>query len=142
MRRANPWEVTPRGITSDALARMIIYPNGRTLDADLSKQLTTELNDPKKRYMWMPAGDYPLAGLFVELSKDGAGAEDFVLLNGTNGLVYEKGATGWREVGQAHEFGAAASQKDVLAMLARGEVSTRDPNWKDLWIGTHHIRVQ
>jgi hypothetical protein len=140
-RRANPWEVT-RGIASDALAKMFIYPSGRTLDADLTKQLTGELNNPQRRYMWMPVGDCPLAGLFVDLSKDGAGTENFVLLNGTNGLVYEKGATGWREVGQAHEFGAAAPQKDILAILARGEVSTRDPTWKELWIGTHHIRVQ
>ena len=92
--------------------------------------------------MWMPAGEYPLAGLVVDLSKDGAGTENFLLLNGTNGLVYEKATTGWRDVGQAHEFGAAAPQKEVLAMLARGEVSTRDSTWKDLWIGTHHIRVQ
>ena len=106
------------------------------------KQLTTELNDPKRRYVWMRTSDSPLAGLFVDLSKDGSDSEEFVLLNGSSGVVYQKGATGWREVGQAYESGTAASQKDMLTKLARGDVSTKDPTWKELWIGTHHIRVQ
>ena len=90
----------------------------------------------------MQTSDFPLAGLFVDLSKDGSGSEEFVLLNGGGGWVYQKGPTGWREVGHATESGTAASQKDMLTTLARGDVSTKDPTWKELWIGTHHIRVQ
>jgi hypothetical protein len=142
IRLKNPWEAAQTVMSSDALAKMVIYPNGRALDADLTKQLTAELNDPRRRYVWMRASDLPLAGLFVDLSKDGSGSEEFVLLNGASGLVYQKGATGWREAGQAYESGTAASQKDMLTKLARGEVSTKDSTWKELWIGTHHIRVQ
>jgi hypothetical protein len=142
IRLKNPWEAAQTVMSSNALAKMVIYPNGRTLDADLTKQLTTELNDPRKRYIWMRTSDFPLAGLFVDLSRDGSGSEEFVLLNGASGLVYQKGPTGWREVGRAYESGTAVSQKDMLTTLARGDVSTEDPTWKELWIGTHHIRVQ
>lgn len=137
-----PWEPALTETPPDALARMTIYPNGRTLDADLSKQVIAELNDPNKRYLWMQGQDAPLAGLFVDLSADGSGSEEFVLLKGASGMVYQKGASGWRVVGQAYESGPGASQKDVLAKLARGDVSTKDPVWKELWIGSHRIRVQ
>jgi hypothetical protein len=139
----NPWESAPTETPPDELARMVIYPAGRTLDADLSQRLTAELNDPKKRYEWMHAPDRPLAGLFVDLSTDGSGGESFVLLNGSGGLVYQNAAGGWREVARANEWGTAALQgKDILTNIARGNVSVRDPAWKELWIGTHHIRVQ
>lgn len=139
----NPYELAPADIAvSEALARMVIYPKGRTLDADLSKRLATELNDPNRRYLWMRTPESSLAGLFVELSADGSGAEQFVLLNGTSGLLYQKSAGGWREVGHAYESGSTDFQKDVLAKLAQGDVSIKDPVWKELWIGTHRIRVQ
>jgi|HubBroStandDraft_1064217.scaffolds.fasta_scaffold09491_5 hypothetical protein len=142
IRLTSPWESAPTETASDALAKMIIYPNGRALDADLMQRVTAELNDPKKRYPWMLAPDSPMAGLFVDLSTDGSGSEQFVLLQGSSGLVYRKDASGWREVGQAYESGSAATQKDMLSKLARGEVSIKDPTWRELWIGTHHIRVQ
>jgi hypothetical protein len=142
MKVTSPWESAPTETASEALARMIIYPNGRTLDADLSQRLTADLNDPNRRYLWVEAPDCPLVGLFVDLSTDGTGSEDFVLLNAASGLVYQKGASGWREVGHAYQSGSAASQKDILSKLAQGDVSVKDAAWKELWIGTHHIRVQ
>jgi hypothetical protein len=45
-----------------------------------------------------------MAGLFVDLSTDGSGSEEFVLLKGASRLVYQKGAIGWREVGQAYDI--------------------------------------
>jgi hypothetical protein len=139
----NPWESAPTETAPDELARMVIYPNGRTLDADLSQRLTAELNDPKKRYQWMHEPGRPLAGLFVDLSTDGSSPEEFVLLNGSSGLVYQKAAGGWREVGRAYEWGSTAVlPKDILANVARGNVSVKEPAWKELWIGPHHIRVQ
>jgi hypothetical protein len=138
----SPWESAPTATASEALAKMIIYPKGRTLDADLLQRVTAELNDPKQQYLWMQAPDYSMAGLFVDLSTDGSGSEEFVLLRGASGLVYQKGAGGWREVGHAYESGSAASQKDILSKLDRGDVLIKDPAWKELWIGTHHIRVQ
>jgi hypothetical protein len=138
----SPWESAPTEMASDALAKMIIYPHGRTLDADLSNRVTAELNDPKRRYFWIVTPDCPLAGLFVDLSADGSSSEEFVLLNGTNGLVYQKGASSWREVGQVDASGSTGSQKDLLSKLSQGDVTIKDPAWKELWIGTHRIRVQ
>jgi Domain of unknown function (DUF4153) len=142
IRVASPWESVPTETASDALAKMVIYPKGRTVDADLLQTITAELNDPKKQHLWTLTSDRQIAGLFVDLSRDGSGSEEFVLLWGGSGLVYQKGPGGWHEVGHAYEFESAASQKDILAKLARGEVSTKDPTWKELWIGTHRIRVQ
>jgi hypothetical protein len=142
IRLTSPWESTPTETASEALAKMVVYPNGRTLDADLSQLVTAEFNDPKKRYLWMASPDCPMAGLFVDLSTAGSGSEQFVLLKGTNGLLYQKDASGWREVGQAYESSSAACQKDILSKLARGDVSIKDPAWKELWIGVHHIRIQ
>jgi hypothetical protein len=138
----NPWESAPTETAAEALAKMVIYPNGRALDADLSQLVAAEFNDPKKRYLWMASPDCPMAGLFVDLSTAGSGLEQFVLLKGSSGLLYQKDASGWREVGQAYESSSAACQKDILSKLARGDVSIKDPAWKELWIGAHHIRIQ
>jgi Domain of unknown function (DUF4153) len=141
MRLTSPWESAPTETPPEALAKMIVYPNGRTLDPDLSQRVTAELNDRNKRYRWMVSPDSPMVGLFVDLRTDGSGSEEFLLLKGANGVVYQKGAAGWREVGEAHESGSA-SQKDIPSKLAQGDVAIKDPAWKELWIGTHRIRVQ
>jgi hypothetical protein len=141
LRVTNPWETVPAQPAADALAKMVIYPPGRTLDAELSRRLVADLSDPKQRYLWIPAADAPMAGLFVDLSSDGSGAEEFVLLNGTNGLVYRRGTDGWREIGRANAADSV-SQKRLLSELARGDVSVKDPAWKELWVGSHRIRVQ
>jgi hypothetical protein len=138
----SPWEPAATETATEALAKMVIYPNGRTLDADLGQRITAEMNDPKRRYLWMQTPDFPLAGLFVDLSTDGSGSEEFVLLRGSSGLLYRKDAEGWRQVGEVYGSGPPATQKELLAKLARGDVSIRDPAWKELWIGTHHLRVQ
>lgn len=137
----SPWESAPTETASEALAKMIIYPQGRTLDADLSQRVSAELNDPKKQYLWRLSPECPMAGLFVDLSPDRSGSEEFVLLRGASGLVYQKTASGWREVGHAYESDSAC-QKSILAKLAQGEVSIKDPAWKELWIGTNRIRVE
>jgi hypothetical protein len=142
IRLTGPWESAPTETASEALAEMIIYPKGRTLDADLLQLVSAELNDAKRQYLSMLSPECPMAGLFVDLSPDGSVSEEFVLLRGTSGLVYQKGASGWREVGHAYESDSAASQKDIPSKLAQGDVSIKDPAWKDLWIGTHRIRVQ
>ena len=142
LRLTSPWESTPTETASEALAKMVIYPNGRTLDADLTQRITAEINDSKSRYLWMQTPGCQLVGLFVDLSRDGSGSEEFVLLKGVSGLVYQKGAGGWREVGQAYESGSTGCQKDILSKLTRGDVLIKDPAWKELWIGTHHVRVQ
>jgi hypothetical protein len=141
LRLTNPWEAVPEEPAANALAKIIIYPPGRTLDADLSKRLLAELDGPKRRYMWASAADAPIAGLFVDLSSDGSGAEEFVLLNGASGLVYRKGTAGWSELGLANGAGSVTQQR-LLADLARGDVSVKEPAWKDLWVGSHRIRVQ
>jgi Domain of unknown function (DUF4153) len=142
IRLTSPWELAPRETAADALAGMVIYPKGRTLDADLLQRLTAELNDPKKRYLWTLAPDSPMAGLFVGLSTDGSGSEEFVLLKGASGLLYQKRTDGWREVGHAYQPDSPASQKEILSKISSGEISIKDPAWKELWIGTHHVRIQ
>jgi hypothetical protein len=141
-RLTNPWETVPQEPAANALAKMVIYPPGRTLDAELSQRLRADLDDPKRRYMWASAADAPIAGLFVALSTDGSGSEEFVLLNGANGVVYRKDTRAWREIGLANGAPSAVTQKSLLAELARGNVSVKDPAWKELWVGSHRIRVQ
>lgn len=142
LRLTSPWESAPAVTASAAFAKMVIYPSGRTLDADLSRRLLADLDDPKQRYLLMLASDRPLAGLFVDLSVDRSGSEEFVLLSGGSGVVYQRSAAGWREAGRAYETGSDASQQNIPSELARGNVSTKDPAWRELWIGNHRIRVQ
>jgi len=141
LKLTNPWETVPEEPAANALAKMVIYPPGRTLDTELSQRLRADLDDPKRRYMWTSAADAPIAGVFVDLSTDGSGSEEFVLLNGGSGLVYRKGAGGWSELGLANGAGSV-TQKRLLSDLARGDVSVKEPVWKDLWVGSHRIRVQ
>ena len=142
LRLTSPWETVPQEPAANALAKMVIYPPGRTLDAELSQRLRADMDAPGRRYMWTSAADAPIAGLFVDLSTEGSGAEEFVLLNGANGVVYRKDARGWREIGLANGAPSAVTQQRLLAELARGDVSVRDPEWKELWVGSYRIRVQ
>ncbi|MDR2875923.1 MAG: DUF4153 domain-containing protein [Methylobacillus sp.] len=144
-----------------ALAKLRIYPQGRTLDAELTKKLGDDFAD----------GSYPLGmvgpddiiqgknvvGIFANLHGDGSDVEDFVLLlpdvRYRNGLVYRKEADGWRRMGAVtitdptdDKFTRLpnndADQKDILARLEKGELSVREQEWKDLWIGRYRIRVE
>ena len=135
-----PWQALRTETAPDALARMLIYPKGRTLDPELAQVISAEFNDPAKQYLWAVGPEPGIAGLFVNLGADGS--EQFVLLGGVTGLVYQKGAAGWHQVGQAYAYGSVASRKDVLAEVAKGNVSIREPEWKELWIGAHQIRIQ
>jgi hypothetical protein len=141
-RLTSPWETVHSAPGADELAKMVIYPPGRTLDTELSRLVLIELDAPGRRYMWVAEADAPIAGVFVDLSTDGSGAEEFVLLNGANGVVYRRVTGGWREVGLATGAPSAITQKRLLSDLARGDVSVKEPAWKELWVGNHRVRVQ
>jgi hypothetical protein len=134
------------------VSQMILYPTGRTLDAELAQRIVSDLDDPKGKIHWMLSGvsqlrGSQLIGIFVNLGADGADAEQFVLLRQlpeavSDGVIYQKESGNWRSVGNIADVDPMAVQKnDVLSSLSRGDVSARLPPWKELRIGSHRFRV-
>jgi hypothetical protein len=45
-------------------------------------------------------------------------------------------------VAHANDRTGPADAAAIEALLERGEISTQDPVWKDLWIGKEHFQVE
>lgn len=135
----NPWESPPGLSPAEAVARLKVYPDGRSLDPDLSQKLLADMAAPEHRYTGAPADGPQSVGLFIDLKGDGT--EEFVLLNAYGGRVYRKEARGWQYAAGIYERSPAAWKK-LLSELSTGNVVARDPDWKELWIGAQRFQVQ
>jgi hypothetical protein len=139
LKLTNPWESPPALNPAEALAKLKVYPEGRSLDPELSQKLLADLAAPENRYIRTSADGQESVGLFVDLNGDGA--DEFVLLNAFGGRVYQKGSGGWQNVGRAYDRNPPA-WKSLISELSTGNVSTREPAWKELWIGAQRFQVE
>jgi hypothetical protein len=81
-----------------------------------------------------------VAGIYVELNDDHS--DEFVFLTANHGLVYERREGHWVLVGAMRAKSDDFSQRlDLLGELAKGNVSTAAPTWKELSIGGRRFRV-
>jgi hypothetical protein len=120
------------------VARLPLYPAGRTLDPQLSQRLAVDWN----RYnSWIgPANvTQTRAGVFVDL--DGDGSEEFVLLSAGGGPVYQNRGGTWQLAGQLFPDGKMAPWNTLAKAMADGSISAAPPAWKDLALGSHHYRL-
>ena len=139
LKLSNPWE-SPRALSpAQALAKLKVYPDGRSLDPELSQKLLADMAGPEHGYLGTADEGQESVGLFVDLNGDGA--DEFVLLNAFGGKAYQKGGGGWQNVGQVYDRNPPA-WKSLLSALSSGNVSAREPAWKDLWIGAQHFQVE
>ena len=139
LKLTNPWESPPALVPAEALAKLKVYPEGRSLEPELSQKLLADMASPEHRYLGTADEGPESVGLFVDLNGDGA--DEFVLLNAFGGKVYQKGSGGWQNVGHVYDRNPPA-WKSLLSALSSGNFSAREPAWKDLWIGTQRFQVE
>jgi hypothetical protein len=119
-----------------AVAKLAVYPSGRTLDAELRTAIEAALKD-SNNYAYFAQG-VGASGLFVDLNADGT--EEFVLTTYFKGLVFQKTDT-WSHVADA-EGSQACKLIGIEAQLASGHFGTRPSEWADLVIDERPFRVE
>jgi hypothetical protein len=126
------WEPQPRAVSVDSLAKLRIYPAGRTLDQDLTDRLGADLRDPQYRAGFEQLDGPGVAGIFVDLNGDHS--EEFVLARAfSRGLVYERRAGQWVLAATINRQSAAAL--NLNAELEKGNYAVSTPKWNELLIG-------
>lgn len=120
------------------VAKLPLYPTGRTLDPDLSQRLATDWNRFRP---WVGTDNVvqTTAGVFIDLQGDGS--DEFVLLSVNGGPVYQNRGGHWQYVGMLFAAGMIAPWPILLKSLSGGDVTAVVPPWKDLSVGNHLYRV-
>jgi hypothetical protein len=133
-----PMPFVPQVDAKAALARLPLYPPGRTLDPELSRLLAADWN----RYRG-GVGTESIAqttvGVFIDL--EGSGVDDFILFSAGGGPVYRNRGGHWEQVGTLYPDEPTAAWPAILKALSDGNVSAVTPAWKDLSVAAHHYRV-
>jgi hypothetical protein len=136
------WEAPHAPDTAAMIAKLRIFPVGRSLDPDLTGQLLADLRKPRNGYVFQNWGD-DAAGIYIDLKGDGS--DEFVFLDARRGLVYENRSGRWTLVGDIFTQPGMSPLPDfagaIIAELAKGNVSASAPKWKELSIGGHVFRV-
>jgi hypothetical protein len=142
--QTNRWEMPPTlkpEAIAASVAKLRIFPAGRTLDQDLSSVLTADLVSPSKGFVFRNALD-KAAGIYVNLSGDNA--EQFVYMTDNSGVVYEKRGGHWVGVASLYADRPASASRygwDLFRELANGDVAATPPRWNDLSIGDQKFKV-
>jgi hypothetical protein len=126
------------------LAKLRIYPAGRTLDQNLTDTLIADFGSPGSNLRLPMSSGEVSAGIFIDLNDDKI--DEFVFLTPYTGRAYEYQRGKWvyagnvvlRSTGTLDFPGAA---RDLIDDLAKGNVSARPSKWSDLIIGTHKYRI-
>jgi hypothetical protein len=135
-RRISP----PNTDNAAVLAKLHVYPEGRSLDPDLKATLQADVLKPENGFAFQQLSEEGVVGIYVALSVEGA--DNFVFLSLNHGLVYENRAGHWVLVGDVHPNSFALLQKlNLVDELGKGHVSAAAPAWKELSIGGRAFRV-
>jgi hypothetical protein len=130
------------------LAKLRIYPEGRTLDQNLTDTLITDLGSRGSDLRLQMSSGALSAGIFIDLNDDKI--DEFVFLTPYGGRAYENKRGKWIYVGNVFlrstdfakgtlDFPGAA--RDLIDDLTKGSVSARPAKWYDLLIGKHEYRI-
>jgi hypothetical protein len=133
-----PWEPMARVDVRDGLAKLHVFPQGRTLDAALVDQLVHDLSLPGS-FTGIRDFSTQAAGIFIDLNGDNS--DEFVFMTPARGRVYENREGKWQFRGDVYEPFAADASGHLLDELNKGNVSSSPSKWSELKIGTHHYRI-
>jgi hypothetical protein len=123
----------------EKLAHLVMYPQGAELDAQLRSRVRADLLRPHLASFFAFRQKQQWGGLFVDLNGDDT--EEFVLLFADHGIVYQQTEGNWRLMGTALPE-AGVQEGDLARALERREVSTIEPAWRELKVGTFVYRVR
>ena len=133
------WQPAAPTNLQQRLEEMAVHPAGRPLDAALLERLEADLKDPQ--WPWRHSHpDRAFGGVFVDLNADGN--EEFALVAGASGAVYERRQGVWRRVASmtpARGFGAV--DDSIVAEIGKGNVAVQEPIWRELAIGGQRFRL-
>ncbi len=135
------WEAPSTPDSVAAVAKLRVYPAGRTLDANLRDVLSADLANPGKGFVFRNSMD-KAAGLYIDLNGDKA--EEFVFMTERSGIVYENHAGQWVSAGSLYADPANSSARagwDLLRELAKGNIAATPPKWNNLSIGEQKFVV-
>lgn len=127
-----------RSSAAEQLAKLEVFPGGRTLDPDLQAFLS---GNPSAKYLFERGGCSGdgianCFGLYVDL--DGDGREEFVVLSPSQTNVYVKTDVQW-------QFGVGArgigKGDRIKAALSAGDFGPQAHRWRSLRIGRTVISV-
>lgn len=141
LKQSNRWEsVAPAAAPASSadVAKLPLYPAGRTLDPELSQLLAADWN----RYYRFGTGAniaQVAVGIFVDLDEDGT--DEFVLLEGGTGRVYQSRSGHWEFIGQLYSDGMRPLWAVTMKSLADGKFAAVAHPWKDLLVGDHRYRM-
>jgi hypothetical protein len=130
------------------LAKLRIYPAGRTLDQNLTDTLITDLGSRGGDLRLQMSSGAVSAGVFIDLNDDKI--DEFVFLTPYGGRAYENRRGKWIYVGnvflRSTDFGKGAldfpgAARDLIDDLTKGNVSARPAKWYDLVVGKHEYRI-
>jgi hypothetical protein len=120
------------------LARLVMFPSGREIDADLRAQLTERIGTLAIRNV--DVEEVPLAGLFIDLNADHV--DEFVLLHQGGGNLYQRTRDGWRLGGPFFpNRSKAVDFESQIESVKQGKVSSKVPEWQILRVGEIEYRT-
>jgi hypothetical protein len=127
------WQPVPATDIRADLAKLHVYPVGRSLDKDLIDALIKDLENKNSGFGYQAIAG-ATAGIFIDLNADKV--EEFVLLTKERGLVYERQTSRWILVGNVAPEFPYSSQRDLdlAAELAKGKISAIPAKWNELSI--------
>ena len=132
------WGAVPASDIPAVVAKLRIFPAGRTLDQDLTQELIADLRSPAHGFVYQHFVDDGAAGVFLDLNGDKI--DEFVFLASNRGLVYEKRAGRWVFAADIARQGAAG-KLDLIGELSRGNLTITTPKWNELTLGGFRFRV-
>jgi hypothetical protein len=130
-------EYGPRMASADsvkaALPQLPLYPKGRTLPADLASAIDDAVR--VRRVLVVPENTIgqSFVGVFIDLTGDGV--EDFALIAGERGLLFEQANDAWRITGHLAPQWGCGPTEDLLSALEGGRFGARPPHAVELEIG-------
>ena len=140
LKQNSPWQrLAPRSY-ADLVAALKLYPQGSLLEAGLAERLRSDLTTQGNNTYCVVTEGTQLTGVLIDLNGDGV--DEFVLFNFCAARVYQRIDGVWQLVAHANDRTAHVDAAVIEAHLAQGQLSTREPAWKDLWIGQEQFQVE
>jgi hypothetical protein len=126
------WDYQSPTAIDTVIDQVAIFPQGRTLDANLRVVIVNDLKQPHADFS-INSSSGEIIGLYIDLNGDAV--EEFVLQSYYLGRVYQNQAGKWVPVAKTHIKGSGNTWANIKEKAGAGNFSAALPEWKDLMIG-------
>jgi Domain of unknown function (DUF4153) len=143
LERKTRWEPALASDLPALLAKLKIYPAGRSMDRALVDALVAQNAKPSELYALQ---QFPESAVGIYVDLDGDQRDEFVLLMRYSGVVYAKRDERWIRVAivinPVMVDGRERRWDNVVGELEKGNVSVITPTWNNLKIGSQSFHIQ